>query len=63
MRGYVFIIREYDAQASFVKYRKVRVFGVDVQQAFARAQRIYCKYVEDYDFSVLTLNEFNKQRK
>ncbi len=68
MKRYTFIIRLKDHQASLTKYYKVHKYGDSWKQAQSKAQRyMETKFdntaYEDYDFTLLTLNEFNALRK
>jgi hypothetical protein len=68
MKRYTFIIKLKDHQASTPQYYKVRKYGDSWEQAQFKA-KIYMKFkfhnvaYQDYNFTLLTLNEFNALQK
>ncbi len=59
-KRFTFFVKEYDSQASITKYYKIHTYGHNSKQAFDCTS---LPVQEDYDYTLLTLNQFNALKK
>ena len=60
MKKLTFFIEEYDQQCSITKYYKTHSYGINWKHAF---EKIIIPNIKDYDYKLLTLNQFNAREK